>query len=89
MIRRLGGFPFWRGARPFLDALQPVYSSASSKGIEIFLAKKLSLGKQKLDSGEFLETLIVPFDEAIAMIRDGRITDAKTVAALLLVKEPV
>ena len=59
----------------------------TDEGIEIFLAKKLSLGARKLDAGEFLETLIVGFDEAIAMIRDGRITDAKTVAALLLVKE--
>ena len=59
----------------------------TDEGIEIFLASKLSLGKRKLDAGEFLETLIVPFDEAIAMIRDGRITDAKTVAALLWVKQ--
>ena len=59
----------------------------TDEGIEIFLAKKLSLGERKLDQGEFLETIIVPFDEAIAMIRDGRITDAKTVAALLLVKD--
>ena len=56
----------------------------TDEGIEIFLARKLSLGERKLDAGEFLETLIVPFEEAIAMIRDGRITDAKTVAALLL-----
>jgi hypothetical protein len=28
----------------------------------------------------------VPFDEALAMVRDGRITDAKTVAALLWVQ---
>jgi ADP-ribose pyrophosphatase len=59
----------------------------TDEAIEIFLARKLSLGKRNLDAGEFLETLVVEFDEAIAMIRDGRITDAKTVAALLLVKE--
>jgi ADP-ribose pyrophosphatase len=59
----------------------------TNEAIEIFVAKKLSLGERKLDAGEFLETLIVGFDEAIAMIRDGRITDAKTVAALLLVKD--
>jgi ADP-ribose pyrophosphatase len=41
---------------------------------------------KKLDQGEFLETLILPFEQAIAMIGDGRITDAKTVAALLWVK---
>jgi ADP-ribose pyrophosphatase len=59
----------------------------TDEAIEIFLAKDLSLGERKLDAGEFLETIIVGFDEAIAMIRDGRITDAKTVAALLLVKD--
>ena len=30
--------------------------------------------------------LVVPFDEAIAMVKDGRITDAKSVAALLWFK---
>ena len=37
------------------------------------------------DQLEFLETFIIPFDEAIAMIRDGQITDAKSVAGLLWV----
>jgi ADP-ribose pyrophosphatase len=59
----------------------------TDEAIEIFLARKLSHAGRKLDQGEFLETLVVPFDEAIAMIRDGRITDAKTVAALLWVKQ--
>jgi ADP-ribose pyrophosphatase len=53
--------------------------------IELFLAKKLQQGPAKLDPGEFLETMLVPCEEALAMIRDGRITDAKTVAALLWV----
>jgi uncharacterized Zn finger protein len=29
--RRLGGFPFWRGAQPFLTALEPVYSAATPR----------------------------------------------------------
>ena len=33
-----------------------------------------------------MKTLILPFEETIAMIGDGRITDAKTVAALLWVR---
>jgi ADP-ribose pyrophosphatase len=57
----------------------------TDEGIEIFLARKLELRERKLDAGEFLETVAVPFGEAIAMIRDGRITDAKSVAALLWV----
>jgi ADP-ribose pyrophosphatase len=50
-------------------------------------AKRELLEETGYTAGEFLETMIVAFDEAIAMIRDGRITDAKTVAALLLVKD--
>ena len=59
----------------------------TDEAIELFIARKLSHVGKKLDQGEFLETLTVGFNEAIAMIRDGRITDAKTVAALLLVKD--
>lgn len=59
----------------------------TDEAIELFSAKGLSHVGRKLDQGEFLETLILGFDEAIAMIRDGRITDAKTVAALLWVKQ--
>jgi ADP-ribose pyrophosphatase len=58
----------------------------TDEAIELFLARKLSLGTARLDAGEFLETLTVPFAEAIAMIRDGRISDVKTVAALLWVE---
>ena len=59
----------------------------TDEAIELFLAKKLKKERAaQLDAGEFIETLIVPFDEAIAMVRAGRITDAKSVAALLWVK---
>ena len=36
----------------------------------------------KLDHGEFLEVLTLPLAEALAMMRDGRITDVKTVVGL-------
>lgn len=58
----------------------------TDEAIGLFVATKLTrTGAAQLDAGEFVETLIVPFDEALAMLRDGRITDAKTVAALLWV----
>jgi ADP-ribose pyrophosphatase len=57
----------------------------TDEAIHLFLARKLSAGERKLDQGEFLETLVRPFDSALAMIRDGEITDSKTVAALLWV----
>jgi ADP-ribose pyrophosphatase len=57
----------------------------TNEAIEIFVARKLTQKAQKLDQGEFLEIFSVPFDDAVAMIRDGLITDTKTVNALLLV----
>ncbi len=58
----------------------------TDEAIELWLAKGLSRGAQKLDDEEFLEVLEVPFEEALAQVRDGRITDAKTVATLLWLK---
>jgi ADP-ribose pyrophosphatase len=58
----------------------------ADEAIHLYLARKLEKGAAKLDAGEFLETLVVPFGEAIAMVRDGRITDSKSVAGLLWVK---
>ena len=53
--------------------------------IELYLARGLEKREAKLDDGEFLEILTPTFGDAVAMIRDGRITDAKTVAGLLWV----
>ena len=55
----------------------------TDEAIELFLARNLTLQKRKLDQGEFLEVFTAPLDEAIAMVRDGRITDAKSVSGLL------
>ena len=55
----------------------------TNEAIELFVAKKLRKEAPKLDDGEFLEVLVVPFDEALAMVRGGRITDAKSIAGLL------
>ena len=59
----------------------------TDEGIEIFVARGLAKGGRKLDKGEFLEIFDVPLEEALAMVADGRITDAKTVAALLWVRQ--
>ena len=58
----------------------------TDESIEMFLARGLTKCQAKLDDEEFLEVFDVPFDEAVAMVRDGRITDAKSVAGLLWVK---
>jgi ADP-ribose pyrophosphatase len=55
----------------------------SDETIELFLATGLEHRGRQLDAGEFLEVFTLPLGEALAMIRDGRITDAKTIVGLL------
>lgn len=35
--KRLGNFPFWRGTEHFLEALEPIYTQASTCGLDLFL----------------------------------------------------
>ena len=44
-------------------------------------------GKQNLDADEDVEVMLVTVDEAVKMIFDGRIVDAKTVAGILAYRE--
>lgn len=56
----------------------------SSERIEIFLARGLQReSDQQLDHGEFLDLLTLSLDQALLAVRNGEITDAKTIAALL------
>lgn len=48
-----------------------------------FLAEGLTYSGENMDDDEFLEILRVPLKEAITMIGDGRIDEAKTVMGLL------
>jgi len=48
----------------------------------LFLARDLTFGDRHLDQDEFLEPFKLPFAQALDMAADGRINDAKTVAAL-------
>lgn len=48
----------------------------------LYLARELTFGDRHLDQGEFLEPFKLPFGEALAQAADGRINDAKTLAAL-------
>jgi ADP-ribose pyrophosphatase len=50
----------------------------------LFLCQDLIPGSTRHELDEKLETVIVPWDEAVAMARDGRIRDAKSLLALLL-----
>ncbi len=50
--------------------------------MHVFVATGLTPGEQSLETGEQLEPLLLPLEEALAMARDGRIQDAKTLVAL-------
>ena len=51
--------------------------------MHLYLARDLTAGEMALEAGEEIETLVVPWDEALQMVFDGRIEDAKTLVGLL------
>ena len=51
--------------------------------MHMFVATGLTAGPTALEAGEEIETVVVAWDEALAMIDRGEIRDAKTVAGLL------
>lgn len=62
----------------YLTRIHPVISY-STEFIDLFLARDLTAGESKLDDGEFLETFITPVGQVIDWVRQGRITDVKTI----------
>jgi ADP-ribose pyrophosphatase len=54
----------------------------SDERIEIYLAQELNHVGHARDHEEFIETVELSLEEAIAAVRDGRITDGKTVASV-------
>lgn len=50
----------------------------------VFLATGLSETQQNLDEDEIIDIVRVPFTQALEMIQDGAIEDAKTIIGLLL-----
>lgn len=55
----------------------------SNEKIYIYEAQGVSAGEQHLDEGEFLNVEYLPVGEALRLVEDGTIKDAKTVVALL------
>ena len=47
--------------------------------LDIFLARGLTLGERQLDEGEFLDTFRAPLTDVLAWVKQGEITDVKTV----------
>ena len=62
--------------------LHPVISY-STEFIDIWFARDLTLGKRKLDDGEFLDVFTATSSELLAWCRNGEVTDAKTLTGVL------
>jgi len=68
----------WR----YVTTIHPV-CAYSTERIELWLARGLQHEGRALDDGEFLETFPVPLATALEWVREGRISDAKTVVGVL------
>lgn len=55
--------------------------------IRLFYAEDLSFGNQDLDDDEYLDVVKMPFADCVAKIMSGEIKDAKTICAILKLKE--
>jgi ADP-ribose pyrophosphatase len=51
----------------------------SNEHLDIFMARGLKAGIRKLDDGEFLDTFHAALPEMLAWVREGKISDVKTV----------
>lgn len=51
----------------------------SDEYLDIYLARGLTAGAQQLDEGEFLELFTATIDELLQWIREGKVTDVKTI----------
>lgn len=56
----------------------------SNEQITYYLATDLSLGKQSLDDGEFLEVITLPIAKCMEYAYTNQLTDSKTLAGLML-----
>jgi uncharacterized Zn finger protein len=47
LVRRLGRVPFWRGVTTVIEAVEPVYAQASSRGLDVFLGTSRRAGGER------------------------------------------
>ena len=59
----------------------------SNEVIHIYLASQLSAGQHQRDADEALEVFEIDFDECVAMVKRGEITDGKTIVALFFAEK--
>ncbi|MGP0585727.1 NUDIX hydrolase [Paenibacillus timonensis] len=71
------------------DKLTHLHSFYTSPGfadeiIHLYLAEQLSAGEMSLDEDEFIEVQEATLEEALDLIAEGRIADAKTILAVYI-----
>lgn len=59
----------------------------SNEKIHLYAAEDLTAGEQCPDEDEFIHTVKVTLDEALQMVENGTIMDAKSVTSILMLKE--
>lgn len=70
----------------FLGKIHPVISH-STEFIDIFMARGLTAGPSELDEGEFLDVFSASLPEIEKWIKEGRITDVKTIISIYWLKD--
>jgi ADP-ribose pyrophosphatase len=67
-----------------LDLLSSIFTAPgfTDEVIHIYKATGLTIGRQQLDRDEVLEVIEMPLSEAIGMIGNGAIRDAKSIVGL-------
>ena len=58
----------------------------STEVIHIYFARGLQAGERQLDAGEFLDVFSLTPETLLAWCREGRVTDAKTLACMVWVQ---
>lgn len=68
-----------------IEPLTSIYSAPgfATERLHIFLAQDLQPTQAQTDEDEFLEPVTLAWDQALAMCKDGRIEDGKTVVGIL------
>ena len=68
-----------------MEKMTEIYTTPGfcDEKIHLFLATDLKTGKVNLDEDEFLNTETMLLSEALEKVRDGEITDGKTICTLL------
>ena len=72
----------WVGLGEFRGA-----AAYSNERIWMYLAKGLTKGERELDDDEFLDVFALPLSDAVEEVMSGKISDGKTIAAVLKVNE--